>query len=115
MPETLDPAESVAPSPLSRRGLIKHATVAGAATVAAGMAMNAVLADTATAAERAVVPPKHKGHSAPPSHAEPQTSSEPFMVRVVDARTGELDIFHGHRHYRVRDLKLVAELLRAAH
>jgi hypothetical protein len=117
MPETLDPAESDVPSPLSRRGLIKQATVAGAATVAAGMALNTGLAGTAAAEDRASGPAGHKAHAAPVSHSahsRPEASSEPFIVRVVDARTGELDIFQGHRHHRVRDQKLVAELLRAA-
>jgi hypothetical protein len=114
MPETLDPAEPDIPSPLSRRGLIKQATVAGAATVAAGVALNAGLVGTATAAERATATSGPSAHPKHPPHADPKTSSEPLMVRVVDARTGELDIFQGHRHHRVRDLKLVAELLRAA-
>jgi hypothetical protein len=105
MPETLDTSQADAPSPMSRRGLIKHATVAGAATVAAGLVLNTGLAGAAAAAGKP---------SGEPAHAVPEKTSEPFMVRVVDARTGELDIFHGHRHHRVRDQKLVAELLRAA-
>ncbi|WP_037604236.1 hypothetical protein [Streptacidiphilus rugosus] len=108
MPETLDSPRSDTGSPLSRRGLMKHATAAGAATVAAGLALNTGLAGTAAAAGRGTATPEH---TVPET---PDRSGEPFMVRVVDARTGELDIFHGHRHHRVRDQRLVAELLRAA-
>jgi hypothetical protein len=101
MPETLDPAEPDVASPLSRRGLIKHATVTGAA----GFALSTGLVGTAAAAGST---------TRAPEHPEPKNPGEPFMVRVLDVRTGELDIFHGHRHHRVRDRKLVAELLRAA-
>ncbi|SEL26244.1 hypothetical protein [Streptacidiphilus jiangxiensis] len=101
MPETLD----TSPSPMTRRGLIKHAGVAGAATFAAGFALNAGLAGTAAATGRKTKDPE-QGTAA--------LAGEPFMVHVVDSRTGELDIFHGHRHHRVRDHKLVAQLLRAA-
>lgn len=106
MPEFPSTDELKPPSPMSRRGLIKHATIAGAATVAAGLALNTGLAGTAAAAT-----PK-SGRAAAGDMAD--RTGEPFMVRVVDARTGELDIFHGHRHHRVRDHKLVNELLRAA-
>jgi hypothetical protein len=106
MPETADSDQLNAPSPMSRRSLIKHATVAGAATVAAGLVLNTGLAETAAAAA-----PKH---SRTPEAGAPERAGEPFMVRVVDARTGELDIFHGHRHHKVRDQKLVNELLRVA-
>ncbi|MEY9842100.1 hypothetical protein [Streptacidiphilus sp. EB103A] len=105
MPETLDPTEPDAASPMSRRGLIKHAAVAGTATVAAGFALSTGLAGTAAAAGDT---------TRAPEHTKPKISDEPLMVRVVDVRTGELDIFQGHRHHRVRDRKLVAELLRAA-
>ncbi|SEL28054.1 hypothetical protein [Streptacidiphilus jiangxiensis] len=104
MPETLDESRPDLPSAMSRRGLIKHATVAGAATVAAGLAVNTALAGSAAAAAKTTDRPEHTTQ---------EWSDEPFMVRVVDARTGELDIFHGHRHHRVRDHQLVAELLRA--
>lgn len=105
MPENPDTSPSETRPPLSRRGLIKHATVAGAATVAVGLALNTGLAGAAAAAGRT---------TAHPEHPAPESLSEPLMVRVVDARTGELDVFHGHRHHRVRDHKLTAELLRAA-
>ncbi|MEY9875254.1 nitrous oxide reductase [Streptacidiphilus sp. MAP12-33] len=105
MPDSPDTSPSDIGSPLSRRGLIKHATVAGAATVAAGLALSAAAAGTAAAAEKT---------AAAPDQREPEKSDEPFMVRVLDPHTGELDIFHGHRHYRVHDRKLVSELLRAA-
>ncbi|WP_042378345.1 twin-arginine translocation signal domain-containing protein [Streptacidiphilus melanogenes] len=112
MPETLDAGQPAAPSPLSRRRLIQHAGAAGAATVAAGLALDAALAGPADAA------PRPHGAPRPGAPAPVGTTShpvdEPFVVRIVDARTGELDIFHGHQHHRVRDQKLVAELLRAA-
>ncbi|WP_042369390.1 hypothetical protein [Streptacidiphilus neutrinimicus] len=113
MPETLDAGQPGEPSPLSRRRLIQHATVAGAATVAAGLALDGALAGSAEAAPRPY--PAARPHRGTPDAPSAPRSDEPFVVRVVDARTGEIDIFHGHQHRRVRDQKLVAELLRAAH
>ena len=107
MPETPGTGQPAAPPPLSRRRLIQHATVAGAATMAAGFALDTALAGTAAAARR---PADGTASAGTASH----TRDEPFVVRLVDARTGELDIFHGHLHHRVRDRKLAAELLRAA-
>ncbi|WP_042434053.1 hypothetical protein [Streptacidiphilus anmyonensis] len=117
MPETLDDDRPAASSPLSRRRLIQNATATGAATVAAGFALNAGLAGVAAAAPRtdAADPETAREATRPtPEHAPAPSGDEPFVVRVVDARTGELDIFHGHQHHRVRDQKLVAALLRAA-
>ncbi|MBF9066980.1 hypothetical protein [Streptacidiphilus fuscans] len=108
MSQDLDTERPDDPSPLSRRRLIQHAGAAGAVTVAAGFALNAGATEAAAAAPR-------PEPDTPASHDAPRhTSGEAFVVRVVDARTGELDIFHGERHHRVRDPKLTAELLRAA-
>ncbi|MFC5910588.1 hypothetical protein [Streptacidiphilus monticola] len=100
MPEIAPGQE--ASSPLTRRGLIKNAATAGAAVAAAGLlagastgqAHAASLAETA--AERAA------------------DLTEPLMVRVADARTGALDIFHGDTHHTVHNRNLAQALINAA-
>ncbi|RAG81325.1 hypothetical protein DN069_33590, partial [Streptacidiphilus pinicola] len=84
--------------PPPRRRLIQHATAAGAVTVATGFVLNAGLAGPAAA--EAAAP---RNDAAAPHDAPRHSADESFVVRVVDARTGELDIFHGERHHRVRD------------
>ena len=99
------------PSGLSRRGLIRNAAGAGAATLAAGALLTA-----ATGIAQAAEPGRAADHAdehAGGTHA-PAGPEETLIVHVRDARTGEIDIFHGHHHRTVRDRELTAALLRAA-
>jgi hypothetical protein len=80
---------------LSRRGLMRSAAGVGAATVAAGFLASALSEPTAAAAE------------------ESPASTEPVVAHVSDARTGQIDLFVGTRHVRVRDHDLAARLTRA--
>ncbi|MFC1415777.1 hypothetical protein [Streptacidiphilus cavernicola] len=99
-------AEADTPSGLSRRGLIRNAAGAGAATLAAGALLSA-----ATGIAEAAEP----GHApAGAAHEAPANGAETLIVHVRDVRTGEIDIFHGHHHRTVRDRALTAALLRAA-
>ena len=101
----LPESDTDSPSGLSRRGLIRNAAGAGAATLAAGALLTA-----ATGIAEAAEP----GHVAAAGHRAPAGAEETLIVHVRDARTGELDIFHGHHHRTVRDRELAAALLRAA-
>ncbi len=42
-----------------------------------------------------------------------ETAAEPVVVHVRDARSGEMDVFAGTRHVRLRDQDLAARLARA--
>jgi hypothetical protein len=39
---------------------------------------------------------------------------EPVIVHVANARTGEVDVYHGTSHTKLRDPALAARLRRAA-
>jgi hypothetical protein len=103
LPETVTDG----PSGLSRRGLIRNAAGAGAATLAASALLTA-----ATGIAAAAEPSSTAGHAN--GHQAPAGAEETLIVHVRDARTGEIDIFHGHHHRTVRDRELTAALLRAA-
>lgn len=90
-------------SGLSRRSLMRNAVGAGAATVAAGFLASAL-------AEPAVAAP---ASAAGASELAP-THAEPVVAHVRDARTGDVDLFVGTRHTRVRDHALAARLANAA-
>ena len=91
------PPETDETTGLSRRSLMRSAVGVGAATVAAGFLASA-LAEPAAAA---------------PAPATP-THSDPVVAHVRDARTGEIDLFIGTRHVRVRDHDLAVRLADAA-
>ncbi|MFD0635664.1 hypothetical protein ACFQ9X_33050 [Catenulispora yoronensis] len=49
------------------------------------------------------------------SHQNVATAAaEPLVVHLVDARTGEMDLYRGSTHTRVRDRDLAARLAAAA-
>jgi hypothetical protein len=102
MPE--NPELPGSPDGFSRRGLMRNAAGVGAAGLAAGILLNAA-AGTAEAAA-----PERAPHGTRPGKAG---GEETLIVHVRDSRTGELDLFHGHRHHRVYDPKLSAALLHA--
>jgi hypothetical protein len=95
------------PAP-SRRRVLLGAAGAGAVGLAAAAVASAgpAFADTSRAA-------------APPAHDAGDTRhdsgvSEPVVVHLRDVRSGELDIFAGTTHTRLRDPDLAARLARAA-
>jgi hypothetical protein len=94
------------PSALSRRLVLRGAAGAGAAGIAATALMGAALpaaADTKAAAPAA--------DGARPARAG---VSEPVVVHVRDAATGEMDVFRGTTQTRVRDKELAARLVHAS-
>ncbi|MEY9930807.1 hypothetical protein ABH926_005454 [Catenulispora sp. GP43] len=103
----------------SRRGVVKGA--AGAATVGALTLVSprAAQAETAPAADRPDRPDRPDRGRAAASAAVPAPAGrfadgETMTVHLRDARTGELDIYVGERHVRVRDRDLAARLIAAA-
>jgi hypothetical protein len=86
---------------VSRRSLLQGAATAGAAGLAVtamGAAATPAFAATSKASER------------------PLTDSEAagtFTVHVRDAKTGDLEVFHGTSQTRLRDKDLAARIARA--
>jgi hypothetical protein len=91
------------PSARSRRSLLKGVAVAGAVGVAA-----AALAGGALPAAASSDPGPVRG-----AGSEPAGGSEPVLVHVRDAATGEMDVFRGTTCTRVHDTELAARLVRA--
>jgi anaerobic selenocysteine-containing dehydrogenase len=92
------------PSARSRRSLLKGAAAAGAAGVAAAaLAAGAV---PAAASSRSAGPARGAGTAS-------AGGSEPVVVHVRDAATGEMDVFRGTTCTRVHDIELAARLVRA--
>lgn len=101
--QTSDPGSEPTEEPpagLSRRGLMRSAAGVGAATVAAGFLASA-LAEPASA-------------QTSPQAPQSDPATEPVVVHVRDARTGQVDLFVGTRHIQVRDHELAARIARAA-
>lgn len=102
VPTTTGPQPGV-----SRRSVLRGAAGAGAAGLAA-----AAVAGTAGPALAAVT-------SAPSRRQPARTTNEaaaagPVVVHLRDARSGEMDVFAGTSHTRLRDPDLAARLARAA-
>ncbi|MDH6134706.1 hypothetical protein P3T37_004110 [Kitasatospora sp. MAA4] len=106
--------ETAAEAGLSRRGLIRNATAIGAVGLTAGLlsglGTGSAAADPADPGEQAADPDAAAAADA----ADPETSTEqtPTVVHLRNARTGELDVFHGQSHRRVQDRELADALLR---
>jgi hypothetical protein len=90
---------------LSRRAILRGAAGAGAAGIAA-----TALAGTAMPAFAAASGPAHD----PKDRAKDTDTSEPVVVHVRDARSGEIDVFRGTSQTRLRDPELAARLVRAS-
>jgi hypothetical protein len=94
------------PSALSRRSVLRGTAAAGAAGVAAASLIGGVL--PAAASTRAAAGPARGDGTARGA------SSEPVVVHVRDAASGEMDVFRGTAHTRVHDKELAARLIAAS-
>ena len=108
-PTTATPVPSTrGPQPgVSRRSVLRGAAGAGASGLAA-----AAMAGTAGPALAAATSASSRRQAA-------RTASEPaaagsVVVHVRDARSGEMDVFAGTSHTRLRDPDLAVRLARAA-
>jgi hypothetical protein len=95
---------------ISRRSVLRGAAGAGAAgltvTVLAGASAGPALAAASPGGKRT-----GGGRNAPRDPDE--GAGEDVIVHVRDARSGELDVFSGISHTRLRDPDLAARLVRA--
>jgi len=100
-----EPAEArreAAPVGTSRRGMLRGAAGIGVAGLAAGVFAGAV----AGSADATTAPKTDEARSA--------VNDKPLTVHIHNARTGEIDLFHGTEHVRFTDHQLAAKLARAA-
>jgi hypothetical protein len=108
----------------SRRSVLRGAAGAGAAgltaAAVAGVAAPALAAtpparsagsDGSRTRSAAAAAPEAGPEAAP--EAVRQAAAEPVVVHVRDARSGEMDVFAGTSHTRLRDPDLAARLARA--
>lgn len=90
---------------MSRRSVLRGAAGAGAAGIAATAFIGAAL--PAVASAKPAAPARGAGRDG-------TGEAEPVVVHVRDAGTGEIDVFRGTTHTRVRDKELAARLVRAS-
>jgi hypothetical protein len=90
---------------LSRRSVLQGAATAGAAGLVA-TAMGAAAASPAAAATRTRA-------GRPRSGGEVPARSEPIVVHVRNARSGDIEVFSGTSQNRLRDKDLAARIVRA--
>jgi hypothetical protein len=93
-----------APTPLSRRSMLRGAAGAGAASLAMTALASPALAASVTQHQRAEA--EHV-----PDHI---ADGEAVVVHVRDIRSGEMDVYRGTSHVHVRDRALAARLARAS-
>jgi len=111
MPDLESAGESVARRPAqpvagshSRRSVLRGAAGAGAAAIAASALASAAVPLSAVAAGR-------ERRTAIPADAG---QTEPVVVHVRDAASGEIDVFRGTTQTRLHDRELAARLMRAS-
>lgn len=102
VPARVEPERSLP----SRRSVLRGAASAGAAGVAAVALIDSGLPAAADA--------KAPARSARRPGRERTEESEPLVVHIRDAAAGEMDVFRGTTHIRVRDKELAARLVRAS-
>jgi hypothetical protein len=93
---------------MSRRSLLRGAAGAGAVGLAAAAGAGAVFAATRPADATS---PADAGKAAATGTVAAKPSGEPLVVYLRDTSTGEFEIFNGTRQVRVRNPRLVAQLL----
>jgi hypothetical protein len=93
-------------SGVSRRAVLRTAATAGAAATALAATSMPALAATAgrdsAARDRAETAAHH------------ESGGEPIVAHLRNARTGEVDVFHGTSQTRLHDHALAAALIRAS-
>ena len=92
---------------LSRRSVLRGAAGAGAAGIAA-TALAGTAGQALAAPAKPVEPAQHD------TGATSEHEHEELVVHVRDARSGQLDIFHGTSAVEVHDTELAARLVRAS-
>jgi hypothetical protein len=116
MPTQLPPDRSgtAQPAPgIGRRSVLRGAAGLGAAGLAVAAGAGAVVAATRPANTAASPPRTAAGIAAgtAASTATRASGAEPLVVYLRDAAAGEFEVFHGTQQVKVRNPKLVAQLL----
>ena len=109
MPTQLPPDRSgtAQPAPgVARRSVLRGAAGLGAAGLAVAAGAGAVVAATRPANTAARPAP-----GAVAGAGTPAAGAEPLVVYLRDAAAGEFEVFHGTQQVRVRNPRLVAQLL----
>jgi hypothetical protein len=107
MPTQL-PSEQPVPG-VARRSVLRGAAGLGAAGLAVAAGAGAVVAATRPASTAASPPPRTAAGAAAGTAAQP--SGDPLVVYLRDATAGEFEVFRGTQQVKVRNPKLVAQLL----
>jgi hypothetical protein len=109
---TADPSTATTEpqSRVSRRSVLRSAAGAGAA----GLAAAAVVGTGAPALAAATSASRRQAGRAATGEAATAATAQPVVVHLRDARSGEMDVFAGTSHTRLRDPELAARLVRAA-
>jgi hypothetical protein len=89
--------------------VLRGAAGLGAAGLAVAAGAGAVVAATRPAST-AASPPRTAAGAAAATAVQP-TGTEPLVVYLRDAAAGEFEVFHGTQQVKVRNPKLVAQLL----
>ena len=105
-PETPTTATGEPQPGVSRRSVLR-----GAGAGAAGLAAAAVVGSAAPALAAAKPASSRRHETGTPAHDA--TTAQAVVVHVRDARSGEMDVFAGTSHARLRDPDLAARLARA--
>jgi hypothetical protein len=100
------PSQDAQRAAMSRRSLLQGAATAGAAGLAVTAMGAAAPALAATASGTGTAPAADQAHG----HG---TATEPIMVHVRDARSGDIEVFAGTSQTRLRDKDLAARIARA--
>jgi hypothetical protein len=109
LPGPGDDAERGTSSPaagVARRSVLRGAAGLGAVGLAAAAGVGAVAAATRPARAPASTPA-----SATPGAATQTAGGEPLVVYLRDTTTGEFEVFRGTQQVKVRNPRLVAQLL----
>jgi hypothetical protein len=107
-----DPAAAEPQHRLSRRSMLRGAGASAAGLAALAVAGPAVPA--LAAANRPAAPAASGAKAAQGRGGRSERISQPVVVHLRDVQSGEMDVFAGTSHTRLRDPDLAARLARAA-
>jgi hypothetical protein len=91
--------------------VLRGAAGLGAAGLAAAAGAGAVVAATRPASTAASPPPRPRTAAGTAASTAAQPSGDPLVVYLRDAKAGEFEVFRGTQQVKVRNPKLVAQLL----
>jgi hypothetical protein len=95
---------------VSRRSIIRGAATAGAAGLAV-TALGGALSPAASASTRSAA--RTAASASAPADGDVQAPSEPIVVHVRNAKSGDIEMFSGTSQTRLHDKDLAARIVRA--